>query len=118
MHFQIVRSRFTLVVESLINVDVIYALPEQQQLEHLQLHDGITARDALKHSKLPQIFSEIDVDSCPIGVFGKQIPDHYVLKSGDRLEIYRPLINDPRETRRRLAAEGKTMGSARNNSSN
>jgi putative ubiquitin-RnfH superfamily antitoxin RatB of RatAB toxin-antitoxin module len=51
-------------------------------------------------------------------VFGKQVQDSYVLKSGDRLEIYRPLINDPRETRRRLAAEGKTMGSAKDADSN
>ncbi|MDG1463017.1 MAG: RnfH family protein [Gammaproteobacteria bacterium] len=104
--------------EPLINVDVAYALPEKQQVEHLQLHIGVTARDALKQSKLPQTFSEIDIAHCALGIFGKQVKDDYVLKSGDRLEIYRPLINDPRETRRRLAAEGKTMGSARNYSSN
>ncbi len=105
------------VAESVINIDLAYALPERQQVEHLRVHAGITARDALKQSALPQTFSEIDIVGCPLGVFGKQVPDDYVLKAGDRLEIYRPLLNNPRETRRRLAAEGQTMGSARNHSS-
>jgi putative ubiquitin-RnfH superfamily antitoxin RatB of RatAB toxin-antitoxin module len=117
MHFLNVRNRFTALNNIEINIDLAYALPARQQVEHLRLPAGITARDALKQSALPQAFSEIDIARCALGVFGKQVQDDYVLKSGDRLEIYRPLINDPREARRRLAAEGKTMGSARSHSS-
>jgi len=95
---------------SLISVEVIYARPDIQKAEVLQLESGTTARQALQQSTLVQTFTEIDAVACPLGVWGAEVADDYRLKNGDRLEIYRPLINDPRETRRRLAAEGKTMG--------
>ena len=96
--------------ESTITVEVAYALPHRQHVETLQLARGVTAREALALSGLPDGFPEIDVQGCPLGVFGKRVNDDRVLQSGDRLEIYRPLMNNPRETRR-LAAEGKVMSS-------
>ena len=97
--------------EPTITVEVAYALPNCQHVEVLQLARGVTAREALALSGLPAGFPEIDVQGCPLGVFGKRVNDDRVLQSGDRLEIYRPLTNNPRETRRRLAAEGKVMSS-------
>jgi len=95
-----------------VSVELAFALPEVQECEALLLPYGTTARDALSSAGLPARYPEhINIYNCPLGVWGKQVADHYVLKDGDRLEIYRPLINEPRETRRRLAAEGKTMGS-------
>jgi uncharacterized protein len=117
MHFLSVRSWFMAMNHNLIHIDVVYALPEKQHVEHLQLRAGISAREAIKKSSLPKICSGIDVDFCPLGVFGQQVADQHILKSGDRLEVYRPLINDPRDTRRRLAAEGKTMGSSKKSGS-
>ena len=99
-----------------ITVELAYALPERQMTEVLQLEPGVTAREALCVAALPGEFPELSIATCPLGVFGQVVKDNYILQAGDRLEIYRPLINDPRETRRRLAAEGKTMGSGKRNS--
>lgn len=98
-------------IDTRITVELAYALPERQVVEVLQLEPGATAREALSFSALPAAFPNLDSAGCPLGVFGQVVEDSYVLQTGDRLEIYRPLINEPRETRRRLAAEGKTMGS-------
>ncbi len=96
-----------------ISVALAYALPERQQVETLSVPQGVTARELLKLADLPKGFPDIDIETCPIGVFGEVVADSYVMQAGDRLEIYRPLENDPRDTRRRLAAEGKTMGSGK-----
>lgn len=109
MHFQIAPGLYTVMSEPTITFEVAYALPHRQHVEVLQLARGVTAREALAFSGLPAEFPEIDVQGCPLGVFGKRVNDDRVLQSGDRLEIYRPLTNNPRETRRRLAAEGKVM---------
>lgn len=93
-----------------IVIEVIYARPDVQRSERLTLAEGTSARAVLNQTRIPEEFPEIDIAACPLGIWGKQVEDDYVLRDGDRLEIYRPLLNDPRETRRRLAAEGKTMG--------
>jgi putative ubiquitin-RnfH superfamily antitoxin RatB of RatAB toxin-antitoxin module len=54
--------------------------------------------------------ADLDAEHCPIGIFGKAVPDSRSLTEGDRVEIYRPLVNDPREQRRALAARGESMG--------
>jgi len=96
-----------------ISVEIIYARPNRQKSELRQFSQGTTARQAVSKTSLLQIFPEIDPLECPLGVWGAEVSDTYQLQNGDRLEIYRPLINDPRDTRRRLAAEGKTMGSGK-----
>jgi putative ubiquitin-RnfH superfamily antitoxin RatB of RatAB toxin-antitoxin module len=103
------------VTEAPLTVELAYALPAKQVVELLHLEPGVTAREALRFSALPAQFPDLDIAVCPLGVFGQVVADSYVLQAGDRLEIYRPLINEPRETRRRLAAEGKTMGSGKRN---
>jgi putative ubiquitin-RnfH superfamily antitoxin RatB of RatAB toxin-antitoxin module len=95
-----------------VSVEVAYALPEQQRLLGLEVPAGTTARDALRLSALKDEFPELDIEQCSIGIFGREIDGGQVLVNGDRVEIYRPLLNDPRETRRKLAAHGTTMGSA------
>lgn len=102
--------------DTLITVELAYALPQRQVVEVLHLEAGVTAREALSLAGLPAEFPELDIAHCPLGVYGQVVKDSYILQAGDRLEIYRPLINDPRETRRRLAAEGKTMGSGKRSS--
>ncbi|NNF51544.1 MAG: RnfH family protein, partial [Gammaproteobacteria bacterium] len=69
-----------------------------------------TAREAVRLSGIRAEFPEIDLDTAPLGIFGKKVKSDVVLQEGERVEIYRPLKADPREVRRRLAAEGKTMG--------
>lgn len=94
----------------LLSIEVVYALPERQRLLVVRVPEGTTVREAVALSGIGDEFPDLDTAACPLGIFGAQVPDEHVLAGGDRVEIYRPLINDPRETRRRLAASGRTMG--------
>jgi putative ubiquitin-RnfH superfamily antitoxin RatB of RatAB toxin-antitoxin module len=98
----------------LINVEVAYALPQKQVLKALAVAPGTTALQAIEHSGILQDFPEIDTNSDSIGVFSQVLgtkgldePAVYQLQSMDRVEIYRPLIADPKEVRRRRAEEAK-----------
>ncbi len=89
-----------------ISVEVAYALPEKQQIVQLQVAPGTTALQAVRDSGIAATFEMIDVDNDPMGIFGKAIkPKEYVLQPGDRVEIYRPLIADPKEVRKARAAK-------------
>jgi hypothetical protein len=92
-----------------INVEVIYALPERQELIHLSLPAGATLLQALEASGLPQKHPEIDPAKGKFGIFSKLAKPDTVLRDRDRVEIYRPLIADPKEVRKQRAAEGKVM---------
>ena len=92
---------------------MVYALAERQAVVTVQLKSGATARDAARASGLQQQFADIDLDRCPLGVFAKQVAADYPLANGDRVEIYRPLLADPKEVRRQLALIGKTIGNKR-----
>ena len=94
----------------LLNIEVAYATPQRQSLVELQLPADATVRDAVRRSGLQNQYPELDIEHCPVGIFGQQVADNRVLRDGDRVEIYRPLVNEPREARRRLAARGGTMG--------
>ena len=96
-----------------IRVEVCYATPEVQAMVALTLPAGTSARQALEQSGLAPRFPDIKVESAVLGIRGKRVGYDYVLEEGDRLEILRPLTADPKETRRRLAAKGKTMGKNR-----
>lgn len=98
-----------------IRIEVAYATPEKQLIFVIDIDKSTSARDAINQSRIIDEFPEIDIDidTVKIGVFGKLIPDSYQLQEKDRIEIYRPLLADPKEVRRRLAAEGKTMGKKR-----
>lgn len=94
-----------------MKVEVAYALPHEQKIIALQVEDDCTARQAVVRSGMVELFPEIDPESVPMGIFGKAIKDpaSTVLKEGDRVEIYRPLIADPKEVRARRAAKMKAQ---------
>lgn len=94
-----------------IEIEIAYARPNRQRILTINVDVGTTARAALMQSALHDEFPDIDLRRCDIGVFGQPVADDYALVAGDRLEVYRPLLMDPREARRQLAARGKTMGS-------
>jgi putative ubiquitin-RnfH superfamily antitoxin RatB of RatAB toxin-antitoxin module len=94
----------------LIAVEVAYATPERQKIVTLQLAERSSAREAVLASELDADFNELDLNRCPIGVFGSTVVDDYTLRAGDRVEIYRPLLNEPREARRAAAVRGDTLG--------
>ena len=90
-----------------IAVEVVYAGANRQELVRLELPAGSTLSQAIEASGLKRRFAEIDLDSNKLGIFGKLARPDAPLCSGDRVEIYRPLIADAKEVRRRRAAEGK-----------
>lgn len=92
-----------------IAVEVAYVGEQDQALLAVEADAGITAREAVERSGILRRFPEIDLGKNKIGIFGKLAKPDQVLESGDRIEIYRPLIADPKETRKKRAAEGKVM---------
>ena len=93
-----------------MKIEVIYALPERQELLTLDLPEGSTALQAVEASGLLQKYPDIEPGGRnKLGVFAKLVKSDAVLRDRDRVEIYRPLIADPKEVRRQKAAEGKIM---------
>lgn len=92
-----------------INVEVVYALPQEQTLLQLQVPQGSTLGDAIRASGIMEKYPEIDLARNKLGVFGKLSKEDAVLRDRDRVEINRPLIADPKEVRRKRAEEGKAM---------
>ncbi len=93
--------------EQNIAVEVVYALTDRQKLIELSVPHGTTVREAAVRSGLDRDFPGLDLAGAPLGVFGKLVakPEERVLEAGERVEIYRPLIADPKEVRRRRAAK-------------
>ncbi|MFZ6049123.1 RnfH family protein [Pseudomonas sp. CR3202] len=93
--------------EDVIQVEVVYALADRQELLRLAFPRGTNARDAALRSGMDVRFPGVDLATCPLGIFGKALPrpEERVLEEGDRLEIYRPLIADPKEVRKQRAAK-------------
>lgn len=87
-----------------IPIEVACARPGKQLVIELMVPAQTSVREALELSRMDDVFDEIDTATCAVGVFGRVVDDDYVLRSGDRIEIYRPLSVDPREARRARAA--------------
>ncbi len=93
-----------------VTVEVAYAKPDEQVLLSLEVEPGTTVRQAVEQSGLLERFPEIDPGGeNKVGIFGRLTKLDAALRAGDRVEIYRPLKADPKEVRRRRAAEGKKM---------
>ena len=84
-------------------VEVAYATPERQLIITLVVADGTTAMAAARQSGIEDEFRGLTLDPDSLGIFGRPCPPDQVLVAGDRVEIYRPLIADPKELRRRRA---------------
>ncbi len=92
-----------------MKVEVCYALPDKQELVMVDVAEGATLESAVVASGLMRKWPEISLKDGKFGVFGKILRVDSVLTEGDRVEIYRPLIADPKEVRRKRAEEGKAM---------
>ncbi|MCU0072964.1 RnfH family protein [Pseudomonas koreensis] len=94
-------------VEPVVEIEVVYAAVDRQVLRVISVAEGTTVRAALMASGIDAEFPELDLKSCPLGIFGKVItdPDVRRVQEGDRIEIYRPLLADPKEVRRLRAAK-------------
>jgi putative ubiquitin-RnfH superfamily antitoxin RatB of RatAB toxin-antitoxin module len=92
-----------------IHIEVVYALPHEQTLLKLDVPVGTSIADGIRLSGMLNKHPEIDLEKSKFGIFGKLSKADVVLRERDRIEIYRPLIADPKEVRRKRAEEGKAM---------
>lgn len=90
--------------ERSVRIELVYALPAAQEALELELPEGATIRRALELSGLLDRHPDIGRDALAVGVYGRTASADTMLKDGDRVEIYRPLVADPKQARRRRAA--------------
>lgn len=90
----------------MVNVEVAYAKPEQQVIVTVAMEEGATVEAAIKTSGLLELFPEIDSSELKAGIFGVACKLDQLVSEGDRIEIYRPLVHDPKEARRQRALKG------------
>ncbi|MDC0542030.1 RnfH family protein [Methylophilaceae bacterium] len=90
-----------------ILVEVAYALPEEQVIISIEVPKKINIKQAIEKSGIQKKFPEIDLSKNKVGIFGKQTTLDHLLSDRDRIEIYRPLILDPKEMRRKRASKKK-----------
>ncbi|MFM1896750.1 MAG: hypothetical protein RLZZ385_1824 [Pseudomonadota bacterium] len=100
--------------EKTIAVEVACATPARQIILSLQVPVGTTALEAVHRSGIHLEFPELDIDTRPLGIFSQPLdgrtlplPDEYVLQARDRVEIYRPLLIDPKQARLARAKKSK-----------
>jgi len=86
-----------------ISVEVVYALPDKQYLRAVTLEEGATVEQAIKASGLLSLRKDIDLNSNKVGIYSRPVKLGDAVQGGDRIEIYRPLIADPKELRRQRA---------------
>lgn len=95
-----------------IAVEVAYALPEKQYLQRVMVEEGTTIEQAIIASGLLELRTDIDLAKNKVGIYSRPVKLHDQVSDGDRIEIYRPLIADPKELRRQRAEQSakKTAG--------
>ena len=94
-------------------VEVAYALPDKQSLISLEVKEGTTIKEAIEASGVLDTYDQIDLTRDKVGIFSKFATLETVLREKDRIEIYRPLIADPKKVRQERAAKGKAMRSVK-----
>ena len=97
---------------NMLNIEVVYGTPERQKLLSCSVPVGITVADAIESSGIRRYFPEIDLEQNAVGIWNRVCKLTDQPRNGDRIEIYRPLIADPKEIRRRRAERAKEDGRA------
>lgn len=92
---------------SLIHVEVVYALPHEQKVFELAVSENLTVQEIIEQSGVLTTYSEIDLNVNKVGVFSRNIKLDATVRDKDRIEIYRPLLADPKEIRRKRAEQAK-----------
>ena len=90
-----------------MRVEVAYAEPLKQKIIALEMEEGCSVRDPVRRSNITTFFPNVDVETVKVGIFGKAVrnPDDQELKEGERVELYRELIVDPKQARANRAAK-------------
>jgi hypothetical protein len=92
-----------------LRVEVAYARPDEQVVIPVEAPEGATVEQVIVLSRIQERFPDINPQTAKVGVFGKLAKPSAVVRAGDRVEIYRPLLADPKAVRKQRAAEGKRM---------
>ena len=98
--------------KKLINIEVAYALPTKQTIIDVAIHENATVEEAIEASNVLEQFPDIDLKATKVGIWSRVVKLRDTLTDGDRIEIYRPLIADPKEIRKRRAEKAKEEGRA------
>lgn len=96
----------------MITVEVAYARPDKQVILKVSVPENATLEVAMRASGILEQFPEIDLDQNKVGIFGKLAKRDGPLRPGDRVEIYRPLVADPKQARRERATQARQRRSA------
>ncbi|MCG6234464.1 RnfH family protein [Vibrio furnissii] len=96
----------------MIHVEVVYALPQEQRVLTLVVNKAMTVEEIIETSGILQMYQEIDLSKNKVGVFSRNVKLDATVRDRDRIEIYRPLLADPKEIRRKRAEQAKAAGKA------
>ena len=99
-------------MNELIHIELVYGTPSKQELMSLAVEQGTTVEEAIIASGLLTMFDEIDLKVNKVGIWNHTVKLNTELNDLDRIEIYRPLIADPKEVRKRRAEKAKEEGRA------
>jgi putative ubiquitin-RnfH superfamily antitoxin RatB of RatAB toxin-antitoxin module len=86
-----------------MRIEVVLAMPEKQELMVLDVAEGLSVAEAIEQSGIVALFDGFELDETRVGIFGQKVPMGQGLREGDRVEIYRALLIDPKEVRRQRA---------------
>lgn len=95
-----------------VTIEVVYALPERQSLLTVSVPAHCTVQQAILRSGILDMYPDIDMENQKVGIWSRAVKLSDRIKAGDRIELYRPLIADPKELRRRRAEKAKQEGRA------
>lgn len=95
-----------------MKIEVVYALPDSATCLRVEVAEGAQVEEAIIASGILEKCPQIDKDSMTVGVWNRTCKLTQILKKGDRIEIYRPLIADPKDARRKRAEKAKEEGRA------
>ncbi len=98
--------------KGMLSVEVAYALPTKQSIIELAVQSGTTVEEAIEASNILTLYPGIDLDASKVGIWSRVVKLKDEVKDGDRIEIYRSLIADPKEVRKRRAEKAKEEGRA------
>lgn len=93
----------------MIHVEVVYALPHEQKVFELAVESDLTVQDIIEQSGVLLAYPEIDLNENKVGVFSRNVKLDATVRDKDRIEIYRPLLADPKEIRRKRAEQAKNQ---------
>jgi hypothetical protein len=89
----------------MIRLEIVYAQPQHSIVKALNMPQGALIADALAAAAADEAFRGVDLANCAVGIFGRVAPRDQMLKDGDRLEIYRPLLEEPKLARRKRVSK-------------